>query len=319
MKDVRRFCWTFVVLTLALPAQTRFVILGDRTGETQGTVYADIWKQIKKERPDFVLSVGDTIQGLNDDTAEPEWQAVETAVGPAWWKKLYLAPGNHDIWSDASQALFDKHATRPRHYSFDQGPVHVVVLDNSRSDQLAAGELEFLESDLAHTAQPVKFVVSHRPSWLFNVMLRNSNSPVQKIAKRYGVQYVVAGHVHQMMYAELDGVRYISMPSAGGHLRASGKYEDGWFFGHAVVVVEEREVKFEIRELGGRVSVPGDWGTAGLNAKVAFNQSMGSQLPDVIAELGQSVAVRPETKGGHDGLMNFGATPALSGSSSSRM
>lgn len=265
MECVRRLWLTFSMVVLAGGAQTRFAILGDRTGETQGSVYADVWKEVKAERPNFVLNVGDTIQGLDDATAEAEWQAVEGSVGEAWWKKLFLAPGNHDIWSDASQALFEKHSRQARHYSFDRGPVHVTILDNSRGDQLSAAELEFLENDLAHTTQPVKFVVSHRPSWLFPVMLHNANFPLHKLMKRYGVQCVIAGHVHQMMYGEMDGVKYVSMPSAGGHLRASGQYEDGWFFGHALVAVEGGKIDFVIRELGGRrVTGLAEWGVAGL-------------------------------------------------------
>ena len=266
MKDVKRLLGSMLLVVAGLAGQTRFAILGDRTGETQGRVYADIWNAIKTERPDFVLSVGDTIQGLNDDTAASEWLEVERLVTPGWWRKLYLAPGNHDIWSEASQILFEKHAGRPRHYSFDQGSVHVTVLDNSRSDQYAAEELQFLENDLAQSKQPIKFVISHRPSWLLSVVLKNPEFPLQKLAKRYGVQYVIAGHVHKMVYAELDGVRYISMPSAGGHLRGSKKYEDGWFFGHALVTVQDSQVKFEVREITGRVTQPAAWGVAGLQS-----------------------------------------------------
>ena len=273
MKDVNRYVAVFVLFSAALLAQTRFVILGDRTGETQGDVYASIWKQIKTEDPDFVVSVGDTIQGLNDETAESEWLTIERLVAPQWWNKLYLTPGNHDIWSDASQALFEKHAGHPHHYSFDHGPVHVTILDNSRSEQFPAEELKFLESDLAgHIAQPLKIVISHRPSWIFDAMLHNTDFPLHKLAKRFGVQYVIAGHVHQMLHAELDGVHYLSMPSAGGHLRGSMKYADGWFFGHIFVTIQNSALKLAIREVDGRVTQPADWGVAGLIKRPSQDQ-----------------------------------------------
>ena len=72
-----------------------------------------------------------------------------------------------------------------------------------------------------------------------------------------------------MLHAEMEGVDYISMVSAGGHLRASGKYEDGWFFGYAVVDVTPKGVQFRIHELGapygqGRSSELKEWGKAGL-------------------------------------------------------
>ena len=101
-------------------------------------------------------------------------------------------------------------------------------------------ELTFLEQDLkAHASQPLKFIISHRPSWIVNVVLRDPNFPLHQLARKYGVQYVIAGHVHEMLHYTLDGIEYISAPSAGGHLRASGKYADGWFFGYTVVDVGE--------------------------------------------------------------------------------
>jgi len=74
---------------------------------------------------------------------------------------------------------------------------------------------------------------------------------------------VIAGHLHQMLEVELEGVRYLSMASAGGHLRGSERYEDGWFFGYAVAAVRGNEVGIQVKELAGRVSGPGDWRKVG--------------------------------------------------------
>lgn len=198
---------------------------------------------------------------------------------------LYLVPGNHDIWSAASEQLFRKYSGHPPHYSFDHGGMHVTVLDNSRSDELSPDELAFLEEDLkAHAAAPVKFILSHRPSWLIPVALHNTDFPLHKLARQYGVQYVVAGHVHQMLHFELEGVTYISMPSSGGHLRLSKKYEDGWFFGHARVAVTGHDVDFQIEELKaprgqGRETKASDWGMTGLVHRTAAGGSRSAGIP----------------------------------------
>lgn len=255
--------------TLAAADPFHFAILGDRTGEAQPGVYEQVWKEVAAEKPAFVVSVGDTIEGLHDRTAAAEWRSMDELLQPYQGFELLLAPGNHDVWSAVSERLFLQHA-RGLHYGFDYEDAHVTILDNSRSDQLSAGELAFLEADLkAHAAQPWKFIVMHRPSWLFNVALQNPDFPLHRIAKKYGVQYVVAGHVHQMLHFELEGVTYVSMPSAGGHLRGSKAYEDGWFFGHALVTIDEREADFHIRETGppygkSRVTKLADWGMLGL-------------------------------------------------------
>jgi predicted phosphodiesterase len=267
-----RLLATLLGALAAAPASDtfHFVVLGDRTGEAQPGIYEQVWQEATAEGPAFVVSVGDTIEGLNDATAETEWEAVEQILAPYRRYTLYLAPGNHDVWSERSERAFRKHARHTPHYGFDYEQAHFTVLDNSRSEEFSSEELQFLEKDLqGHAAQPVKFIISHRPSWLIDVMFANPNFAVHRLAKKYGVQYVIAGHVHEMLHVDLDGVTYLSMASAGGHLRASKKYEDGWFFGYALVEVKGREVRFQIKELNpphgiGRVTRPEDWGRAGL-------------------------------------------------------
>jgi 3',5'-cyclic-AMP phosphodiesterase len=249
----------------AAPDYPHFVLLGDRTGDARPGVYEHVWRGLAATQPAFVLSVGDTIQGLSDATAEAEWREARRIVEAYRRIPLYLVPGNHDIWSEASERLFRQYAGRAPHYSFDSGGAHFTVLDNSRSDAWPAGELAWLEADLReHAAAPVKFVVSHRPSWLLDAALGNTSAPLHRLAKQNGVCCVVAGHVHQLIHAELEGVTYLSLPSAGGHLRLSGKYEDGWFFGWTGVEVRGREVVFQIHALDGAVTPLSSWGRAGL-------------------------------------------------------
>jgi len=252
----------------AAPADFHFVLLGDRTGEVQAGVFEKVLAQAAAVRPAFLLSVGDTIQGLRDETAENEWENVQRILAPYRKIPLYLSPGNHDVWSAASEELFRKNAGHPLHYSFEYGGAHFAVLDNSRSDAMPAGELEWLDADLkAHGQAAVKMVVSHRPSWLLDAALGNTNSALHRMAKQYGVCCVLAGHVHQLIHAELDGVMYLAAPSAGGHLRLSGKYEDGWFFGWTRVDVKGGEASFEVHSLDGQVTDVSAWGRAGLAGK----------------------------------------------------
>lgn len=248
----------------------RFVVLGDRTGETRPGIFEQVWQEATADDPAFAIHAGDIIEGLQDGTAEAEWQAIERILAPFQRYPLYLVPGNHDIWSVRSEKIFRNYSGRALHYGFDYRQAHFTILDNSRSEELSPDELQFLETDLeAHAAQPVKFVISHRPSWLIDAVFGNRNFPLHQLAKKYGVRYVIAGHVHQMLRVELDGVTYLSVMSSGGHLRASGRYEDGWFFGYALVEVSGKQAGFRIKELKpphgqGRVTKAEDWGTAGL-------------------------------------------------------
>ena len=68
----------------------------------------------------------------------------------------------------------------------------------------------------------------------------------------------------------MDGITYVSMQSAGGHLRGAGKYEDGWFFGYTIVDVQNGKPVFHIHELKGRTTSLDEWGKAGLKQSARF-------------------------------------------------
>ncbi len=280
--------WCFlVVLAAAAVAATKatpdsndafhFEILGDRTGGTVPGVFEEAWKEADATEPAFILTVGDSIEGGNDQTAEAEWLQFGRIVALKHHYQLFLTPGNHDIWSAKSETLFVKYARRPHHYGFDYHQAHFTVLDNSQgadgpNAQFSIDELDFLKKDLAaHESAKVKFVISHRPSWLFPVLVGNTQVPFHQIMKQQGVKYVIAGHIHQMLHFELDGVTYLDIASSGGHLRDTKQYERGWFFAHTFVSIEGDSAHFSIRELPApfgksRITQPGDWGSAGLNA-----------------------------------------------------
>ena len=231
-------------------------------------------------QPALIVTTGDTIQSYRNARAETEWQAAEQMWAPYKQIPLYLTPGNHDVWNPFSAALYRKYTGRELHYSFDYGPAHFTVLDNSEVDALTAEEMAFLESDLkAHAAQPLKFVLSHRPSWVLPVMMNSPDFELQRIAKQYGVQYVIAGHLHGLIESVLDGVTYISAPSAGGNLRSTKQYEDGWFYGYMQVDVSPAGTSIHVKELGapfgkGRTTAISDWGKAGLVQRRSFSSAL---------------------------------------------
>ena len=241
---------------LTFAAGFDFAILGDRTGNAVPGVYEEIVKEVAARHPDFVINVGDTIEGLHDETAAAQWEALK----PIWKAfrdtPFYLVPGNHDIWSPASERIWRDETGRPAHYSFDFKGAHITVLDNARSDLLSQDQLAFLESDLAANAtkQP-KFVIFHRPSWLFLVKFQNTSFPLHQLARKYGVEFVISGHVHQFDRSELEGVQYIMVGSSGGSLThgkgalsaASG--QEGLYYGYAWVHVDGHNAKLDFQRV----------------------------------------------------------------------
>jgi Icc protein len=229
----------------------RFCILGDRTGDAQPGVYERVWSELDSLHPDFVINVGDTIQGGNDATAQAEWAALR----PLWDRykyPLYFTPGNHDIWSTVSRGIYEKETGRPAQYGFDFENTHFTVLDNSQTEDLSDGQMQFLDRDLAaHQARDPKFVFFHKPFWLIPVKFRSSQFPFHQLVKKYGVRYVVSGHGHQYVRSVVDGIAYLEAGSSGGKLKGEG-FERGWFFGQIFAHVAGAKVEMTVKEIGGR-------------------------------------------------------------------
>jgi Icc protein len=229
----------------------RFCILGDRTGDAQPGVYERVWHELDALHPDFVINVGDTIQGGHDATAEAEWAALR----PLWDRykyPLYFTPGNHDIWSTVSRRIYEKETGRPAQYGFDFEDAHFTVLDNSQTEDLSDDQMQFLARDLdAHRAREPKFVFFHKPFWLIPVKFQSSQFPLHQLAKKYGVRYVISGHGHQYVRSAVDGIVYLEAGSSGGKLKGAG-FERGWFFGEILAHVAGARVDMKVEEIGGR-------------------------------------------------------------------
>lgn len=230
-----------------------FAILGDRTGETVPGVYEQIWREVAAQHPQFAINVGDTIQGLHTATAESEWRAAR-AIWTRYRIPFYLTPGNHDIWSDSSRILYERETGRPASYSFDFKNAHFTVLDNSRSWQLSDDQMAYLEKDLkAHAAAQFKFVFFHQPFWLLPLKLGSTDFALHALMRKYKINYVVCGHVHQYTSMQHDGVVYLMVGSSGGHLRGHDPFKSfdlGWFYQHVLVRIAGSKIEATVYETG---------------------------------------------------------------------
>ena len=244
----------------APPNDFRFSILGDRTGDAQPGIYERVWSEIGAPdsggalHPDFVINVGDTIQGYNDATAASEWRALR----PLWDHyryPIYFTPGNHDIWSAASRAIYEQQTKHPAFYGFNYQNAHFTVLDNSEAGDLSLilsdEQMQFLARDLAQNRdRDPKFVFFHKPFWLIPVKFQSSQFPFHQLISKYGVRFVVSGHGHQYVRAVQDGIVYLEAPSSsGGKLKGRG-FAQGWFYGHVLVTVKGSNVDLKVKPIG---------------------------------------------------------------------
>ncbi len=208
-----------IVAANAADAETvRFAIIGDRTGDHQPGVYAQIVQEVERMQPDFVMTVGDHIEGYTEDTVRlnAEWMEYKQLIEPLTMP-IYFTPGNHDILSDTQEEVYRDQIGDP-YYSFDESGYHFVILDNGRwerGDRLPAEELNWLNQDLsAHKSAKATVVFMHKPFW-YNGVAAGRPDTLHEIFKTYGVDAVFTGHFHQYFSGKYDGIMYTGIGSSG--------------------------------------------------------------------------------------------------------
>lgn len=196
----------------------RFAIIGDRTGGHIPGVYGETVEEIERMRPDFVMTVGDMIEGYTADTAvlAKEWKEYDSLVAHLSMP-IYYTPGNHDITMDEMQDSYEKYAGKP-YYSFDQRGIHLIILDNSRFEDVndfPEEQLNWLIDDLEKNEHAqYKLVFFHKPFWSKTIVYGKPDT-LHSIFKEYGVDAVFNGHFHTYFYGEYDGIKYIDVGSSG--------------------------------------------------------------------------------------------------------
>jgi len=112
------------------PADFQFVIIGDRTGgaSQQGT-FKLAMNQLNLLQPEFVINVGDLIEGYSDEKAElnAEWDEADAMLNTLDMP-FFRTPGNHDIANRVAQQVW-KDRYGATYYHFIYKNVLFVVLD----------------------------------------------------------------------------------------------------------------------------------------------------------------------------------------------
>ncbi|MEN6571111.1 MAG: metallophosphoesterase family protein [Anaerolineaceae bacterium] len=205
--------------------QLTFWVYGDsRSGqEIQNTITGDILADIQSKPADqtFVLFTGDIMDeavasNLQNDQFDPQYASTRRLMSEL---PMVNAMGNHD-GTQLFIKYFPYHFAGHFYWSFDYGPVHVAVIDQYADVSENSPQWQWLNQDLANSAQPWKFILLHEPGWSAGPHPNNEavQKIIQNIAYHQHVAVIFAGHNHYYARAQVDGVVHITTGGGGAPL-----------------------------------------------------------------------------------------------------
>jgi hypothetical protein len=208
------------------PDDFQFVVVTDRTGDARPKVFESAVDKTNLLRPEFVMSVGDLIEGYTENRAliDRQWDEFQSFVDRLDMR-FYYVPGNHDM---ATKALADAWRERfgPAHYSFVHRGVLFLCLNTEDGQKPGLGDEQVDAISRAIDEHPeVRWTLlfMHRPLWLSNEG-EPGRLQFERIEKKLaGRPYTVfAGHFHRYTRHVRNDRRYIVLATTGGGSRLRG-------------------------------------------------------------------------------------------------
>jgi len=211
---------------------------------------------IRRERPDFIQSVGDIVSRGTDDS---HWDLYLFSPFSDILRTTPFFPcvGNHETMHDATcvdptlQAemyrFYDRYLSFPHCYSYDYGCAHFTVMDSTaffsgfrndekdayvpilREDWHSCDEYRFLEHDLAESTAKWKFVIFHFPVYASSYYVVRDLRVLCPLFEKYGVDIVFNSHA--ILYERSHPIRGGKPHPNGVRYILTGGFNDvDWWF-----------------------------------------------------------------------------------------
>lgn len=230
-------------------ADFQFAIVSDRTGGHRANIFARAVDQLNLLQPEFVVSVGDLIEGYGQakDSLRiaEEWQEFQVYVNKLQMPFFYV-PGNHDMSNPYMAKVWQERYGRA-YYDFTYRDVLFLMVNTDdhpeavkRKDTfISPTQIEYFRQTLAKN-QNVRWtvVLLHKPVWTHSDVEATNWLEFEKMLQDRPYT-VFAGHVHRYQKFVRQGRNYYQLATTGGGSKVRGpRYGE---FDHIVWVTMKKE------------------------------------------------------------------------------
>ena len=237
------------------PRKFSFVILGDKTGGglENWPIFDRAVEEISLLNPDFVIMVGDQIQGNTRDTTvireqwEEFWEHANSLRAP-----FFIVAGNHDV---GYPEMYDwwKREYGATYYSFDHKGCHFLILSTEETPRgLGEEQMQWAVNDLLQSKHARHtFVFMHKPVWIpgYSPDFLSEFERLEAVLQDRNYT-VFAGHKHGLEFDTRNGRRIFLHGATGAGITPREAREFGVFHHYSHISVDADSVHIAIIEPG---------------------------------------------------------------------
>ena len=203
------------------PNGFQIAIVADRSGDHRGSIFADAMKKINLLQPEFVMSVGDLIEGYskNESVINKEWDQMDEFINQLTMPFFYV-PGNHDYSNEVMADVWEERYG-PSYYHFVYKDVLFTCLNSS--DLMNGGEKQIKwAKNIVKENKDLRWnlIFLHHPLW--NTDDSNIWEELEQVFNSGPEYTVIAGHHHHYVKHLRDNHKHITLATTGGGSKMRG-------------------------------------------------------------------------------------------------
>ena len=170
----------------------------------------------------FILNTGDIVENP-DEGYGWQWRLLLRQIQPLAATRPYMiAVGNHEVrrTTDYFVRYFD-YGGDQFWYGFDYAGVHFMILSTEHDLTPGSEQYEWMRANLEAHAEDARFVIAsfHRPLMTYDPRDRYDEperlETLLPVFQEYGVDLVLAGHVHAYERHLIDGLHHVITGGGG--------------------------------------------------------------------------------------------------------
>lgn len=203
------------------PDNFQFAIISDHTGSHREGVWADAISKVNMLQPEFLMCVGDLIEGYTEDVNEinAQWEAFMASIEPLEMP-FFFVPGNHDITNSVMAGIWQQRFGRAYHHFVYRDVLFLCVNSEDGAPETISPVQQAYFANVLNENPDVRWtlVFMHKPLWIYQEDPAGEHHGWDGIERALnGRPYTVfAGHRHTYMKYQRQGQNYYRLATTGG-------------------------------------------------------------------------------------------------------